>query len=89
MNRYIPLIILGVLLNAAAQLVLKQGMRTIGHFAFSLKNLWPISVKVALNPFIMTGLLCYAVSVVVWLMVLSRVEVPAGWAFSSSAWEST
>jgi len=69
------LIILGVMLNAAAQLVLKQGMRTIGHFAFSLKNLWPISVKVALNPFVMTGLACYAVSVVVWLLVLSRVEV--------------
>lgn len=75
MNRYIPLILLGVLLNAAAQIVLKQGMRTIGHFSFSFKNLWPISVKAALNPHIMAGLLCYAVSVVVWLMVLSRVEV--------------
>lgn len=63
------------MLNAAAQIVLKQGMRTIGHFAFSLKNLWPISVQAAMNPFIMTGILCYAVSVVVWLMVLSRVEV--------------
>ena len=27
------------------------------------------------SPYILTGLLCYAVSVVVWLMVLSRVEV--------------
>ncbi len=75
MNRYIPLILLGVLLNAAAQIVLKQGMRTIGHFAFALENLLPITLKAAMNPFIVTGLLCYVVSVAVWLMVLSRVEV--------------
>ena len=75
MNRYLPLILLGVLLNAAAQLSLKQGMRTIGHFAFSLDNIVPIGVKVILNPFVFAGLLCYVISVIVWLMALSRVEV--------------
>lgn len=75
MNRYLPLILLGVLLNAAAQLCLKQGMRQIGHFAFSLENILPIGFKVALNPFVFAGLLCYVISVVVWLMALSRVEV--------------
>lgn len=75
MNRYLPLILLGVLLNACAQIVLKQGMRNIGHFAFSIQNILPIGVKVALNPFVMIGILCYVVSVIVWLMVLSRVDV--------------
>jgi len=75
MSRYLPLILLGVLLNACAQLVLKQGMRNIGHFAFSIQNILPIGVKVALNPFVMIGILCYVVSVIVWLMVLSRVDV--------------
>jgi multidrug transporter EmrE-like cation transporter len=75
MNRYLPLILLGVLLNAAAQLCLKQGMRQIGHFAFSLENILPIGFKVALNPFVFAGLLCYVISVVVWLLALSRVEV--------------
>lgn len=75
MNRYLPLILLGVLLNAAAQLFLKQGMRTIGHFAFSLENILPIGTKVLINPFVLTGLLCYVISVIVWLMALSRVEV--------------
>jgi multidrug transporter EmrE-like cation transporter len=75
MNRYLPLILLGVLLNAAAQLSLKQGMRTIGHFAFSLENILPIGTKVLINPFVLTGLLCYVISVIVWLMALSRVEV--------------
>jgi len=75
MNRYLPLILSGVLLNACAQLVLKQGMRNIGHFAFSIQNILPIGVKVALNPFVMAGILCYVMSVIVWLMVLSRVDV--------------
>lgn len=75
MTRYLPLILLGVLLNATAQLCLKQGMRQVGHFVFSLNNLAPIGFKVALNPFVFAGLTCYVVSVVVWLLALSRVEV--------------
>ena len=68
MTRYLPLILLGVLLNATAQLCLKQGMRQVGHFAFALNNLAPIGFKVALNPFVFAGLVCYVVSVVVWLL---------------------
>ncbi len=75
MNRYIPLILIGVLLNACAQIVLKQGMRVIGHFSFSMENFFPILFKAGLNPFILAGLFCYVLSVIVWLMVLSRVEV--------------
>jgi multidrug transporter EmrE-like cation transporter len=72
---YLPLILLGVLLNAAAQLFLKEGMRRIGHFDFIWANIVPIGVQVAGNVFILSGLVCYVVSVAVWLLVLSRVEV--------------
>jgi len=72
---YLPLILLGVMLNAAAQLFLKEGMRRIGHFDFVWANVLPIAVQVAGNIFILGGLLCYIVSVAVWLLVLSRVEV--------------
>lgn len=75
MNKYIPLILCGVLLNAFAQLALKQGMRVIGPFSFSVENIFPILAKVGINPFILAGLTCYVLSVLVWLMVLSRVEV--------------
>ena len=75
MNRYLPLIVLGVMLNAAAQLALKQGMRTIGYFDFRMENFRRISFAVALSPYILAGLTCYVISVVVWLLVLSRVEV--------------
>jgi multidrug transporter EmrE-like cation transporter len=69
------LVLAGVLLNAAAQLLLKAGTNSIGAFAFTADNLVPVGLKVASNPFIVTGLGCYAVSVVVWIMALSRVEV--------------
>lgn len=75
MNRYLPLILAGVLLNALAQLTLKQGMRSIGHFSFSMDSLLRMSMTIGFNPFILAGLACYVVSVVVWLLVLSRVEV--------------
>ena len=75
MARYLPLIVLGVLLNAAAQLALKQGMRNIGYFDFRWSVSGRVLFAVATNPYILTGLGCYMVSVAVWLLVLSRVEV--------------
>ncbi|HEY6012152.1 MAG TPA: SMR family transporter [Nitrospirota bacterium] len=72
---YLPLILLGVLLNAAAQLFLKEGMRRIGHFEFVWANAVPIALQVSMNVFVLAGLFCYVISVAVWLLVLSRVEV--------------
>ena len=75
MARYLPLIVFGVMLNASAQLALKQGMRQIGYFDFKLGNCGHILLAVAASPYILAGMACYIVSVVVWLLVLSRVEV--------------
>ena len=69
------LILSGVLLNAAAQLLLKAGTNAVGHFAFSAENLIPVGLKLALEPHILGGIACYVVSLVVWIMALSRVEV--------------
>ena len=69
------LILLGVLLNAGAQLLLKAGMSQIGHFDFTLANALPIGFKVMANPPIVSGLFLYVISVGVWLLVLSRVQV--------------
>ena len=70
-----PLILFGVFLNAAAQLALKAGMIRIGTFTFTLENLLPIGLKAATTPAVLAGLLCYGVSVIIWMMVLSRIEV--------------
>lgn len=69
------LVLTGVLLNAAAQLLLKAGTNRIGHFEFSTTNLIPVGMQVATQPHILAGLGCYVVSVVVWIMALSRVPV--------------
>ena len=69
------LVLTGVLLNAAAQLLLKAGTNAVGHFEFQLGNLIPIGLKLGLEPHILGGMACYAVSLVVWIMALSRVPV--------------
>ena len=69
------LILAGVLLNAFAQLLLKAGVRQIGQFDFVLANSWPVLLRVAGNLPIIGGLACYVVSVAVWILALSRVEV--------------
>ena len=69
------LVLAGVLLNAAAQLLLKAGTNSIGAFSFALQNVVPIGMKIAQSPHVLAGLACYAVSVVVWILALSRVPV--------------
>ena len=68
-------LISGVLLNAAAQLFLKAGVTRIGEFVFSAENIVPIGTRIAMSPWILAGLSCYVVSVVVWILGLSRVPV--------------
>ena len=83
MARYIPLILTGVFLNAAAQVCLKKGMISIGRFSFSLSNIIPVASHVAVNPFILLGILCYIISLIVWILVLSRVDVSFAYPFLS------
>ena len=69
------LVLTGVLLNAVAQLLLKAGTNAVGRFEFSAANVLPVGVKLAFEPHILGGIACYVVSVVVWILALSRVEV--------------
>lgn len=69
------LLLTGVLLNAGAQLLLKAGTNSVGVFEFSRDNIIPVGWKLATEPHIVGGLCCYVISVVVWIMALSRVEV--------------
>jgi multidrug transporter EmrE-like cation transporter len=71
----LALILTGVLLNAVAQLLLKAGSRAIVGVAVSFGNAWTLLERVAINPPIIGGLVCYAISVVVWIFALSRVDV--------------
>jgi multidrug transporter EmrE-like cation transporter len=65
----------GVLLNALGQLLLKAGTNAVGRFEFVAGNLVPMATRFAVEPHILAGVLCYGVSLVVWIMGLSRVPV--------------
>jgi multidrug transporter EmrE-like cation transporter len=69
------LLMTGVLLNAGAQLLLKAGTNSVGVFEYTSANIVPVGWKLATEPHIVGGLTCYVISVVVWIMALSRVEV--------------
>jgi multidrug transporter EmrE-like cation transporter len=71
----IAFLLCGVLLNASAQLLLKAGTNAIGHFEFTAENFLPVGMRLALEPHILGGMACYAVSLVVWILGLSRVPV--------------
>jgi multidrug transporter EmrE-like cation transporter len=71
----LALVLIGVMLNAAAQLLLKAGSRAIAGVGFSVANAWTLAERIALNPPILAGVALYAVSVVFWILALSRVDV--------------
>ena len=71
----LALVLTGVLLNAIAQLLLKAGAGALAGIELRASNAMLIAGRLVLNAPIIGGLFCYAISVVVWILALSRVEV--------------
>jgi multidrug transporter EmrE-like cation transporter len=70
------LILTGVGLNAAAQLLLKVATRPLGHFtAFSVDTLQSSIVILFKSPPFWAGMFCYGASLCVWLAALSKAPV--------------
>ena len=69
------MIVVGVLLNAGAQLLLKGGTRAIGVISVAGGQLMHTALAVGLQPYILAGLGCYVLSVGIWIFALSRVDV--------------
>jgi multidrug transporter EmrE-like cation transporter len=70
------LILTGVGLNAAAQLLLKVATRPLAHFSdFSPATLGSAALILSKSPPFWTGMLCYGTSVCVWLAALSKAPV--------------
>jgi drug/metabolite transporter (DMT)-like permease len=69
------IIVTGVLLNAGAQLLLKAGVAPLGVLSVNAGNLLPTALRVLGQWPILAGLACYVVSVGVWIVGLSRVDV--------------
>jgi multidrug transporter EmrE-like cation transporter len=68
-------LITGVILNAGAQLLLKAGTNALGVITLTRDNWWDTLWKMATQGHFVVGVACYMVSLVVWIMGLSRVPV--------------
>ena len=68
------LVLVGVLLNAGAQLLIKAGTTALGTLV-SADGPFATVLRIVFQPYILGGLLCYVVSVGIWIVVLSRVPV--------------
>ncbi len=69
------LLITGVLLNAAAQLLLKGGTNRLGIITLNADNWASMLTRMASEGYFIAGAAFYVVSLVVWIVGLSRVPV--------------
>jgi multidrug transporter EmrE-like cation transporter len=70
------MILSGVALNAAAQLLLKYATRPLAHLSeFGMQTLLHSTVILFNSAFFWGGMLCYATSVCVWIAALSKAPV--------------
>jgi multidrug transporter EmrE-like cation transporter len=71
----LALILTGVTLNAAAQLLLKAGARMLPAVPLQMSNAGLVLERALMNGPILVGLCCYVVSVAFWILALTRVDV--------------
>ena len=80
MNPYvkaIPLILIGVLLNAFAQIAMKKALQATGGMEWSPGPL----LKLGFHPWMLVCLGCYGVSVIIWAAALNLVPVNFAYPF--------
>ncbi|WP_250157319.1 EamA family transporter [Tianweitania aestuarii] len=84
--RYIGFILFTVLTNAAAQLMLKHGMMTLGPLSFAGVNPLVKILQIVFSPWIFLGLCTFVISMASHLFVLSKVELSFAYPFLSLAY---
>ena len=84
--KYLPFILFTVLTNAAAQLMLKQGMIMLGPLSFAGVNPALKVLQIVFSPWVFLGLCTFVVSMASHLFVLSKVEISFAFPFLSLAY---
>lgn len=84
--KYIVFILFTVLTNAAAQLMLKQGMISIGALNFTPESAFIRVFQIIFNPWVFAGLATFVISMASHLYVLSKVELSFAYPFLSLAY---
>jgi multidrug transporter EmrE-like cation transporter len=71
-----------VCLNAGAQVLMRTGMLKAGEIG-GVAALYKALPGMVSNVFLWLSILCYGISIIAWMVVLSMVEVSFAYAFSS------
>lgn len=81
--RNIALILASVSLNAGAQITMRKAMLQIGEINLKNRSFLSYLPQFIGNIFLFVSFLCYGFSILIWIIVLSKVEVSYAYAFSS------
>lgn len=84
--KFIWFILFTVLTNAAAQLMLKQGMTVIGPLNITADNAFWRILQIVFQPWVFAGLLMFVISMASHLFVLSKVDLSFAYPFLSLAY---
>ncbi|AYD02570.1 EamA family transporter [Neorhizobium sp. NCHU2750] len=84
--KYIPFILFTVMTNAAAQLLLKQGMMSLGSISISADTFIQRMFQIVFNPWVFAGLATFVISMASHLYVLSKVDLSYAYPFLSLAY---
>lgn len=79
MIKFIPIILFSVALNSFAQIFIKKGMMSLGPLSLSADFI----LKGLVNFHLWMGMFCYGISVLSWMVVLSKVNVSVAYPFLS------
>jgi len=74
-------IFVSISLAVVGQLLLKMGMLRIGRFSLNISTIVQQYARILLNPFVIAGIVSFALSMLVWLYVLSRLELSIAFPF--------
>ncbi len=75
------LILISVAFTSIAQLLLKFAMNSVGKVDFSLDGIFSLFCKSVKNIYFYSGVFVFALSLLIWLFVLSRVPVSVAYPF--------
>lgn len=75
------MILSSVLFNCIAQLLIRKGMLIVGAIDFS--NLARSACAMFMNLYLWLAMLCYGISIFLWMAVLAKVEVSYAYPFLS------
>ena len=80
---YKILLIIGILIGTCSQLLMKKGVESMGGVHLTNTQITVEIIKIFTNPYIIIGLFAIGISSLVWLHVLSKLDLSFAYPFVS------